>query len=63
MVPALGVFKDPVLALLNRDPSLRPSMDSFCGMCNRLLCSVSTLPHGSALRLAPTEMMQVPTSE
>lgn len=57
MVQALGVFREPVLALLNRDPTYRPSMDSFCGMCNRLLCSVSTLAHGSSLRLAPTEMM------
>ena len=57
MVPALGVFKEPVLALLNRNPAQRPSMDSFCGMCNRLLCSISTLSHGNALRLAQTEMM------
>jgi hypothetical protein len=63
MVQALGVFKEPVLALLHRDPTARPTMDSFCGMCNRLLCSVSTLAHGASLRLAPAEMMQMPTSE
>lgn len=63
MAPALGVFREPVLELLNRDPSLRPSMDSFCGWCNRLLCSVSTLSHGPSLRMAPTEMMQVSPSE
>jgi hypothetical protein len=63
MVPALGVFSDPVLALLHRDPEQRPSMDSFCGMCNRLLCSVSTLSHGTALHLAPADTMLMPSTE
>lgn len=46
----LGVFKNPVLALLHRDPVRRASMEDFCGACNSLFSGAIPLP--AALQLA-----------
>lgn len=39
---ALGVFRDSLLMLLNRDPALRPSMAQFCETCNLVLAGAPT---------------------
>jgi hypothetical protein len=42
ILEALGVLREPVLALVRRDPQERPTMAEFCRLCN-VLISVSTL--------------------
>lgn len=39
----LGIFRRYILKLLERDPSLRPSMAQFCDMCSRILTATTTL--------------------
>ena len=36
----LGVFRQPVLALLQRRPERRATMQQFCNSCHRLFSSV-----------------------
>lgn len=40
---ALGVFRNSLLKLLNREPALRPSMAEFCDTCNRVLTGGTTV--------------------
>lgn len=40
---SLGVFKGAVLQLLNRDPTLRPSMQRFYDAANRIFSSRTTI--------------------
>jgi hypothetical protein len=39
----LGIFKDPIISLLSRDPSDRPSMSEFCDSCNRVLAGSTSV--------------------
>lgn len=39
----LGIFQQPVLALLRRDPRDRPSMAAFCDTCNDIVTSSTTV--------------------
>jgi hypothetical protein len=41
IVKKLGYMREPVLAMLHRDPKLRPSMAEFHKACLRLLCSTT----------------------
>ena len=38
----LGAFREPILQLLNRDPSKRPSMPDFYNQCNSVFSSSTT---------------------
>ena len=40
---SLGVFKGAVLQLLNRDPTLRPSMQRFYDAANRIFSARTTI--------------------
>eukprot|EP00892_Ulva_mutabilis_P002845 jgi/Ulvmu1/12561/UM091_0002.1 len=42
----LGVFRQPVLALLARAPAQRASMAQFCDSCHRLFTSPTTVENG-----------------
>lgn len=37
----LGVFKDALMQLVDRDPAKRPSMADFCHTCNQVLGGTS----------------------
>jgi hypothetical protein len=39
----LGIFKTPIISLLSRDPSARPSMSEFCDSCNRVLAGSTSV--------------------
>ena len=39
----LGMFRNLVLDLLNRDPAKRPSMQRFCAACHHLMSSTVTV--------------------
>jgi hypothetical protein len=39
----LGIFKTPIISLLSRDPSARPSMSEFCNSCNRVLAGSTSV--------------------
>jgi hypothetical protein len=39
----LGIFKDPIISLLSRDPGERPSMSEFCESCNRVLAGTTSV--------------------
>lgn len=43
---ALGVFRTPLLALLNRDPAERGTADEFCIACNEVVARVTTTATG-----------------
>jgi hypothetical protein len=40
----LGIFWQPVLSLLHRDPCMRSSMKDFCSACNKLVSSSTSRP-------------------
>lgn len=39
----LGVFRRPVVQLLERDPSRRPSLQQFCDMCTSIFSATTTV--------------------
>jgi hypothetical protein len=39
----LGIFKTPIISLLSRNPSERPSMSQFCDSCNRVLAGSTSV--------------------
>jgi hypothetical protein len=44
----LGAFRKPVIALLNRDPSMRPSMPKFISDCNSIFATSATFGTSTA---------------
>jgi hypothetical protein len=45
----LGIFKNILLELLDRNPLKRPSMAEFCAACNRILSSTANFESPSFL--------------
>jgi hypothetical protein len=43
VIRRLGIFKDPIMRLLSRNPFKRPSMSEFCDFCFRLLDGSSSV--------------------
>jgi hypothetical protein len=43
LLKGVGKFRAPVLSLLQRDPSARPSISAFMQRCNSLLASTSRM--------------------
>ena len=39
----LGIFRAPLMSLLAREPSQRPSMAEFCTSCDRVLAGSTTV--------------------
>lgn len=39
----LGVFRRPVLQLLERDPARRPTLQQFCDMCTSIFSATTTV--------------------
>ena len=39
----LGAFRNPIVALLSRDPSQRPSLAHFCATCHRVLAGSTSV--------------------
>ena len=46
----LGAFRGPILQLLNRDPSQRPTMPEFYHACNSIFSTSTTYTAGPAAR-------------
>lgn len=45
----LGLFREPVLALLRRDPAQRATLSDFCRTANTVFSSPTTIANSEAL--------------
>lgn len=48
----LGAFKSPILQLLNRDPSKRPTMSEFYNNCNAIFSTSTTFTPGKVASMS-----------